>query len=191
MIFPFAALSTPDTIVLVVCLAPGVRGAFKGFTWQFVRTTGLIAAIWVAGWLHEPAGRWLDDRLNFLPSNWNPIAAWLVIVLAAWLIVTFIAYMARGAVRTAELTSTDRVLGFALGAVMGLAFVTIGFVVYGRVATDGQLTQTLEDSESAQLMARFLEVAEPVIPDSVCERWCDTFDAIKAAGQLLPDSPGE
>ncbi|MDJ0975601.1 MAG: CvpA family protein [Planctomycetota bacterium] len=181
-----ASLSTPDTIVLVMCVVLAIRGAFKGFTWQLVRTVGLIGAIWVAGWLHEPVGAWLDERLDVLPSDWNPVAAWLLLVVGAWLIVTFVAYMARGVVRTADLTSTDRVLGFAMGAVMGLAFATIAFIVYGRVADDEQLTKTLEHSVSARFMAQLIDVVEPIIPGDVCERWGETLDAIKQAGELLP-----
>lgn len=183
-----ASLSTPDTIVLVLCVVLAIRGAFKGFTWQLIRTVGLIGAIWVAGWLHEPVGAWLGDRLDVLPANWNPTAAWLLIVIGAWLLVTFVAYMARGVVRTAELTSTDRVLGFAMGAVMGLAFATVAFIVYGRVADEEQLTRTLEDSYSARLMAQLIEVAEPVIPEGVFDRWADTLEAIKQAGEVLPSS---
>ncbi len=187
MPLPTAALSTPDTIVLVICVVLAIRGAFKGFTWQLVRTVGLIGAIWAAGALHEPVGEWLGERIDVLPADWNDVAAWLLLVVGAWLLVTFIAHMARGVIRSADLTSTDRVLGFAMGAVMGLAFATVAFVVYGRVATDEQLTKTLEDSHSAQLMGKLLEIAEPVMPNAVCERWEETFDAIKQAGELMPD----
>lgn len=175
-------MSTPDTIVLVICGILAIRGAFKGFTWQLIRTLGLVGAVWAAGWLHEPVGAWMDERFGFLPTDWNPVAAWLLIVVGAWLLVTFIAHMARGAVRTVDLTGTDRVLGFAMGALMGLVFATIAFVVYGRVANNDQLKSTLEHSQSARWMAGFLEVAEPVIPDAVCKRWSDTFDAIKKVG---------
>ncbi len=50
-----AALSTPDTIVAVVCAVAAVRGAVKGFAWQVVRTIGLVGALWGAGAWHERA----------------------------------------------------------------------------------------------------------------------------------------
>lgn len=186
MPLPLASLTTPDVIVLVVCLVLAVRGAFKGFTWQVIRTAGLIGALWAATWLHEPVGKWLGERVSPLPEGMNEIAGWLLVVVGGWLLVTFVAHMARGVVRTADQTGTDRVLGFAMGALMGLTFTTIGFVVYGRVSPEATLEETLEDSHSARFMAHLIHIAEPALPASVCERFSDALDAIKAAADVLP-----
>ena len=56
-----AALSTPDTIVAIVCAVAAVRGAVKGFAWQVVRTIGLI------GHLNEEQAR----PIGFLMSHYG------------------------------------------------------------------------------------------------------------------------
>ncbi len=185
-----ATIGTADGIVLAVCAVLAIRGAFKGFVWQAVRTVGLIAALWLAGMFHADVGAWMDRKISVLPSVWAPTAGWLGVVAGVWLIVAMLAWMARGAVRTVDLTGTDRALGFGLGAVMGLAFATVGFVVFGRIASEKALTETLTDSQSAQYMARFLDIAEELVPPEICERYCDTFDAIRAAGGL-PTPPAK
>ena len=178
----FSNLGTADGIVLAVCVVLAIRGAFKGFAWQAVRTVGLIAALWLAGMFHADVGAWMEQKISILPSAWASTAGWLAVLIGVWLIVGMLAWMARGAVRTVDLTGTDRALGFGLGAVMGLAFATVGFVVFGRIASEKSLTETLTNSHSAQYMARLLDIAQELVPPEICERYCETFDAIREAG---------
>ncbi len=176
-----AALTTPDTIVLVVCLLLAIRGTFKGFAWQAVRTVGLWAAIVIAGWQNERVGAWLDDNLGFLPSAWKEEAGWLLIVVVVWFLAVFLSHIARGAVRDSPLTSTDRFLGFAMGGVMGVALCTIVFVIWGKWVGEEELRQTLENSMSVRYLAVFVDVVNPVIPDSVHDKVTTMLQAIRAA----------
>ncbi|MHC5012753.1 MAG: CvpA family protein, partial [Planctomycetota bacterium] len=110
-----ATLTTPDTIVLIVCAILAVRGAFKGFAWQSVRTLGLIAAFIGAGLWHRRFGAWLDE-VSFLgedPASW---VAWFAIAVGIFLLATFFAWMAKGAMHKVKLGGIDRLLGFGLGA---------------------------------------------------------------------------
>ncbi|MDJ0521132.1 MAG: CvpA family protein [Planctomycetota bacterium] len=178
-------LTVPDTIVLVVCLIVGIRGAFKGFVWQAIRTAGLIGALWAATRFHEPIGRRLDEWFSFLPTFATPVVAWLLILVGIFLVFAFLAYMARGAMKTANLTGVDRVLGLAMGAVMGLCFCAIAFVIWGFLflKTDSELEKALEGSQSARFMAKIIEVVDPLFPEGVRERFGASLKAIEAAGE--------
>ncbi len=180
---PVAALTTPDMIVLVVCLLLAVRGTFKGFAWQAVRTVGLWAAIVIAGWQNERVGAWLNDNIGFLPSAWKEEAGWFLILVVVWILAVIISYMARGAMRNASLTGTDRCLGFAMGAVMGVALCTIVFVIWGKWVGEDELRQTLESSFSVRYLAVFVDVVNPIIPDAVHERVTTMLQAIRAASE--------
>jgi uncharacterized membrane protein required for colicin V production len=177
-------LTVPDTIVLVVCLIVAVRGAFKGFVWQAVRTVGLIGALWGATRFHEPVGERLDAWFGFLPTFMTPVVAWLLILVGIFAVFAFLAYAARGAVKTANLTGLDRLLGLAMGALMGLCFCAIAFVIWGFLflKTDAQLEEALRGSQSARFMARIIDFVDPLFPDAVRERFGASLEAIEKAG---------
>jgi membrane protein required for colicin V production len=182
-------LTVPDTIVLVVCLIVGIRGAFKGFVWQAIRTAGLIGALWAATHFHERIGERLDEWFSFLPTFATPVVAWLLILVGIFLVFAFLAYMARGAMKSANLTGVDRVLGLGMGAVMGLCFCAIAFVIWGFLflKTDAQLREALEGSKSARFMAKIIDVVDPLFPVAVRERFGASLEAIEAAGQDAED----
>jgi len=177
-------LTVPDSIVLVVCLVVGVRGAFKGFVWQAIRTIGLIGALWAATSFHVLVSERIDAWFSFIPDMALPIVAWLLILVAVMVVFAFLAHIARGAVKTANLTGVDRVLGLAMGALMGLCFCAIAFVIWGQLflRTDAQLREALEGSRSARVMAQIIDVVDPLFPDVVRERFGASLKAIEAAG---------
>lgn len=180
-----ASLTAPDSIVLVVCLIVGIRGAFKGFIWQAIRTIGLLGALWAATSFHGQIGTHLGEWFGFIPDIALPIVSWLLILALVILLFAFLAHVARGAVKTANLTGVDRVLGLGMGAVMGLCFCAIAFVIWGHLflRTDTQLREALEGSMSARLMAKVIGFVDPLFPDVVRERFGASLEAIEAAGE--------
>ena len=176
----FDAISTPDLIVAILCGILAVRGALKGFAWQAVRTIGLIAAVAAAVTFWSPVSAWLVSRLH-LPEKITPVAAWFLIFVGVLLLATFFAWMARGAVRTVQLTFMDRVFGFALGGVMGLVFVTVAFLFLGGVPWVN-LDKAMEGSVSVRAMAELVEFAEPALPEEVRAKWKESIDRLKEMG---------
>jgi uncharacterized membrane protein required for colicin V production len=160
-----AALSTPDVIVLLVCAVVAVRGAWKGFAWQIVRTVGLIAAIAGALLWHRDAGAWLEERVGILSDATAPIVAFVVIGLGILLLATWLAWVARGALRSVKLGGLDRFLGFLAGAVMGLVLATAGFLAWGAFVQEDTLRETLEDTVSGRFMAKVVRLTRPVLPE--------------------------
>lgn len=180
---PFLAVASPggvDIVVGVICLILAIRGAFKGFVWQTVRTLGAIGALWAATLLHEPVGTWLVERLDFIPASWSDFVGWVSVAIGVWLVVSFIAHLARGVIRSADLTGGDRVLGFVLGAVLGIALSTFLFAIYGKATNEEQLRETLRHSVAAEGMARFVRLVRPIAPDFV-ETWSDVLDTIESS----------
>ena len=166
-----AALSTPDTIVAVVCVVAAVRGAVKGFAWQVVRTIGLMGALWGAFAWNEAFGAWIQENVPFVPdmaSNW---VALFVILIGLLLIATWFAWMAKGALRTVKLGGIDRLLGFGAGAAMGLVLVTAGFLFWGSWVRTETLRETFENSITVPYMTKVVEVVEPVLPKHLRDRW--------------------
>ena len=176
-----AALTIPDAIVLAVCLLLAVRGAVRGFAWQAIRTVGLIGALWGATRFYEPVSEWMVARFEFLPDATGPVFAWLAIAVGVIFLFAFLAYMARGLVKTAKLSGFDRVLGLGLGAVMGLVLCAAGFVIWGQLSGEEQLRSTLAGSTSARFMAKTVEVLDPFFPESVRKRFQTSLAAIESA----------
>ena len=170
-----AAITFPDAVVLGVCALVGIRGAIKGFAWQAVRTVGLIG--------YDPFGQWLDRTFSFVPEDAAPALAWILILIGIFLLFSFLAHMARGAVKTVSLTSYDRLFGLVLGIVMGLTLCAIGFVVWGHVVGEDELGETLDGSKSAHYMAHTVDVLDPLFPDSVRERFHKSLKALDAAAE--------
>lgn len=179
-----AEFTVPDTIVGVVCAVLAVRGAMKGFVWQAVRTIGLVGALWGATSWYGPVADWLDRTFAFIPSVAAPLLGWLLILLGIMLVFAYLAYLARGAIRSANLTAPDRLLGLVLGAVMGLVFCAIGFVIWGHlIVGENDLRDTLRGSVSARYMARSIQVVEPLFPDEVRERFGKALGALDQASE--------
>jgi uncharacterized membrane protein required for colicin V production len=181
-----AALTTPDTIVLAACALFAVRGALKGFAWQAVRTVGLVAALWGAGAWHQRFGGWLHEHVGFLPEASTPWVAWFLILAGLLVVATFFAWMAKGAVHKVQLGGPDRLLGFALGAVMGLVLMTAGFLVWGSWVKEETLRGTLEGSVSVRWMARVVDTVEPLLPADIAKRWSPVLHTLHG----VEDDPG-
>ena len=177
------ALSTQDWIVVGVCGVFAVRGAFKGFAWQAVRTVGLVAAILAANLFYERFGGWLDAHLP-IPDAAVGVAAWALIAIGVFFVLGIFAYMARGLVRSVNLTTPDRFLGLLMGAVMGFVLCTVAFSVYASFQEDAETKATFGDSKAARYMAQVVGLAEPLAPEPIRKHWMGVFGAIKDA---VPD----
>jgi len=167
----FGRLTTPDAFVLAGALLFAVRGAFKGFAWQLVRTLALLGALWGAGLLADDAEEWLSRNASFVPEFARPVLAWAGMAVLIFAVVAVFARMARGAVRTANLSGPDRLLGFVFGALMGVALAAIAIVVWGGFQEeDESLAHALEGSRSVRAVVQVVDLV-PLLPRSTRERW--------------------
>lgn len=169
-------LATPDLIVLGIVALFGVRGAFKGFAWQAVRTAGLVGAIFVANLFYPRLESWLADVAGFVPAK--AVIAWLALFVGVFLLVGVFAYMARGMVRSARLGSADRALGLLLGATMGFLLATIGFAVYASWKDDASLRETFAGARSIRWMASAVRAVKPLAPEPIRDHWMQVLSSL-------------
>ena len=178
------ALTTLDLVVLGLCALFALRGAMKGFVWQAVRLVALFGALWGAGawygWLGERLGHWF----SFLPDRSVPFVAWGVLFLGLLLVGSYVAHMARGLIRSAELSGLDRMVGLALGAAMGLGLCTLLLLIGGALANAfGQRTlldDTLRGSVTREAMVKSAEWLEPLFPPGLRDVWSGALGSVEA-----------
>jgi uncharacterized membrane protein required for colicin V production len=169
---PFAAfVSTVDGIVLVVIGLMVLRGLWKGFAWQAVRTVGLVGALWGATAWHEPVGKRLASTFGFVPDAAAPWIAWALLVVGLFLAAAYLAWVARGLVRQLELGGLDRVLGLVSGAVLGLLFATAGFLAWASFVPDDHVRDALQGSVTAPWMSKTVDLLEPILPTDLQRKW--------------------
>lgn len=120
-------MSWADVVIVLVCLASGGFGFWRGFAKEAIALATWLAAIWLAwqsSWLVEPVlGEWAvvpEARI------WVARGIVFVAVLAAG---GLIAWLMRAVVRRSGLSSTDRSLGALFGLVRGVLIV--GLLVIG------------------------------------------------------------
>lgn len=172
-----ATLTTLDIAVLALCGLFALRGALKGFAWQAVRLVALFGALWGAGAWYG----WVADRLrtwvSVLPEKAVPFVAWGVVFLGLLLLGTYLAHMARGLIRSAELSGPDRVAGLVLGAAAGLGLATLLLLVGAAGLNAFGQRQVLDDALKGSLtpayMSKASELLEPLLPEGVRSLWAD------------------
>lgn len=168
---PLLALTTPDGIVLALMGYFALRGFLKGFVWQLLRTGGLLMGFGLAAHYDVAVGSFLAHRFSFVPEAASDLVGWAVIVVGTFLVVTLLATLLREAVREASLSGTDRVLGLALGAVLGLGIAAFGFTLWASMKPESEVKKTLAGSRTIEWMAKLVETVKPLFPDGVRERW--------------------
>jgi uncharacterized membrane protein required for colicin V production len=167
-----AALPLTDLIVGIVCGLAAIRGFLKGFAWQVVKVLGLVAALWGASLWHEAIGDRLAATFSFIPDAAAPLVAWVLLFVALYLVATYVAWLARGAVRRAQMGSLDRVLGLAAGAAWGLLLCAFGFLAAaGLFLDDDEARVALEESITGPWIVRAVRLVEPALPDELRRRW--------------------
>jgi uncharacterized membrane protein required for colicin V production len=168
---PALAVSTVDGVVLALVGLMVLRGLWKGFAWQAVRTVGLVGALWGATAWHEPIGRRLASTFGFLPDAAAPWVAWVTLVVALFLAAAYLAWVARGLVQQLQLGGLDRLLGIASGAALGLLLATAGVLAWASFVPDAHVRDALRGSVTAPWMGKTVDLLEPILPADLRQRW--------------------
>lgn len=174
------AVSTPDTVVYALMGFFALRGAFKGFVWQLLRTAGLYGGLLLATRYGEPVGAFLAERFSFVPATGSDLAGWGVIVVGTFLVVTLVAHLIREWVRSAELSGIDRTMGLVFGALFGLGLAAFGFTLWASTRPRSEVQEALAGSKTTEYMARFIDTVKPLFPDGVRRRWSPVLESLGA-----------
>jgi uncharacterized membrane protein required for colicin V production len=171
-----------DAIVVGLALLLAVRGAFKGFVWQAIRTGAVVGGFFVAGRLGEPAGRLLVAHVG-VPAGSADVAGWALVWMLCFVAGTLAAHAARKAVRAGRLAPTlDGVLGFALGALLGLGIAAFGMVLWASTQDPQDLRDAVGQSKTVEWMALLVRSAKPAFPAAVRARWGSVIDSLEPVG---------
>ena len=175
---PILALSTPDTIVLCLMGFFGLRGAFKGFVWQLLRTAGLYGGLLLAARYDTLVGTFLADRFSFVPRTGSDMVGWGVCVVGCFLVVTLIAHLIRDWLRKTDLSGIDRTMGLVFGALFGLGIAAFGFTLWASTRPRSEVKEALAGSRSTEYMARMVEAVKPLFPEGVRARWSPVLESL-------------
>ena len=180
---PLLAMSTPDTVVLCLMGFFALRGAFKGFVWQLLRTAGLYGGLLLAARYNSVVGTFLADRFSFVPRTGSDMVGWVVCVVGCFLVVTLIAHLIRDWVRKADLSGIDRTMGLVFGALFGLGVATFGFTLWASTRPRSEVNEALAGSRSTEYMARTVEAVRPLFPEDVRSRWRTVFESLDTSAK--------
>jgi membrane protein required for colicin V production len=172
------AVSGPDGVVLGLMGLFALRGAWKGFVWQAVRTGGLVIGLLLGARWDVGVGRFLAARFSFVPDAYSDVAGWILVVVATFLATTIVAHLLRATVADARLSGLDRFLGLALGAALGLGVAAFGFTLWASTQPDKVVRETLGGSLSTTWMARTVTAVRPLFPEGVRERWTPVLESL-------------
>ena len=175
---PLLAVSTPDTVVFALMGFFALRGAFKGFVWQLLRTAGLYGGLLLAARYDVAVGSFLAERFAFVPATGSDLFGWGVIVIGTFLVVTLIAHLIKEWVRGAELSGIDRSMGLVFGAVFGLGLAALGFTLWASTRPRSEVQEALAGSTTTQYMAKFIDTVKPLFPDGVRRRWSPVLESL-------------
>jgi uncharacterized membrane protein required for colicin V production len=175
---PLLAVSTPDTVVYALMGFFALRGAFKGFVWQLLRTGGLFGGLLLAARYDVAVGGFLAQRFSFVPATGSDVVGWGVIVVGTFLVVTLIAHLIREWVRSAELSGIDRTMGLVFGALFGLGIAAFGFTLWASTRPKSEVREALAGSKSTEYMARFIDAVNPLFPEGVRRRWIPVLESL-------------
>jgi uncharacterized membrane protein required for colicin V production len=118
-----------DWVMIVLVLAFAVRGSVRGSVSQFFSLSGLLVGLWVAGWVSQWVGSHWDGAR---PAVVFWLLRWLVALLAGFAVVALFQWWGEAfseTVRKSSFAAVDRVLGFGVGALLGVvvtAFLMLG-----------------------------------------------------------------
>ncbi len=128
-----------DIAIIVVILSFGMFGLFKGATRAIFGIAGLIGGIVLAGYCHESLAFFLSPE----GAIWSSIAAYAIIVVSVLIVSAIISQLITKLVFAAMLGWLDRVIGFLLGAGIGLALCIAFVAVISKVpGTEGFISHS-------------------------------------------------
>ena len=143
-------LTAVDVVFLAVVLIFAVIGAVNGFVNEVFGKAAFVVGVWAAVLFHKQLVPPIERQLGF---HAGAVAiAFAAVFVAAFVVVKLVQLVARSVAHGYLFGGLDRVLGFAFGAVEGLALVALAVVVM-MAQTLFDVTSLLENS----LIARLLE----------------------------------
>ena len=146
-------LAAVDLVFLAAILILAVMGAVHGFVNEAFGKAAIVAGAWAAILFHKQLVSPIEQQLGF--HGISVVLAFVAVFVVVFIVVKLVQLAALSVARTSLFRELDRVLGFALGALEGLALVAVALIVL-NVQTLFDVTALLEGSTFARLLQPLL-----------------------------------
>lgn len=146
-----------DFAVFVLVAAMSVWGGYQGLVRQATTLGAWSVGIVAAVMFHKPVSEWIGGTA---PAN--EIGAAIILLFVTSFVVHLFGGQVRAWIEDAELVGFDRQMGWALGAVKGVAVATL--VVIAGYHLHKPSRGEIAKSFSARHVANIVERVEPLVP---------------------------
>lgn len=160
-------MNTPDIIVLLLILVPGIwQGLKQGFIHQIVTIAALLLGVWVAYRFADSMGTLISQYVT-LPENVVHILAFLLILLLVYIVLAIVGKLLKKIAAATVGGVWDKLLGIAF-AVLKHAFI-IGFVLvaFSTVNSTFHLVskETMDGAVVCNMVQNFTETVFPFLKE--------------------------
>lgn len=122
-------MNLADAVLLGIVVVAGLLGVLRGFVGIVVSTVAWLSAGWCAFQFGRPAALALSADGH--PSALQWLGGYALTFIGVFLAVSVLGWLLRMMVRTADLSSLDRVLGLGVGVLSGALLSTVLVLLLG------------------------------------------------------------
>jgi uncharacterized membrane protein required for colicin V production len=190
-----------DMIALGVILFFFVLGIFKGFTFQVVRIATFLAALAVAKSYAGSSAPEDHSGLSHQLMTWFPnqldnksvavYIAFFLIFIGIFIAGTLIAFLLRALLKRLELRAYDKLLGGALGVVVGVMSIVVVISCLVFVSPESSLLERMGQSHTMRLSAEVIKISTPFFPEALREEMTEIARRIEPLGGGEPGGSPE
>jgi membrane protein required for colicin V production len=175
-----------DIFMLAVIVLTTIFGAWKGMAWQIASLASLVVSSLVAMHFGGPLAPYFSQR-----EPWNRFLAMLVLYVLTSLIIWLGFRVIAGMIDRVHLREFDRQIGAFFGLAKGVLLCLV--ITFFAVTLSEAARQTVLRARSGYYIARFIQRANPVMPEevrSLLGKYIDELDR-KLDPATPPDQPAK
>lgn len=170
-------INITDIVVIVVMLLSALVALALGFTRTILYFAAWGVALYAAFRFYPMATPYAQQ---YLSGQLGEFAAGFVIFLGVLLVAWLIAHLLTRGIRRSFFNPIDRALGFVLGAAIGVAIVSMGYIVTEFLYEQEQ-PEWLQEAKSLPYIQAAAERIKAVLPEDFVARIEATQDELEGA----------
>ncbi|MDY7018865.1 MAG: CvpA family protein [Chloroflexota bacterium] len=148
-----------DIVIVVIGIIFGFLGLWKGAIKAAFSIIGLIGGIALAGHFYQS----FANVLSSSGAPWAKIAAYAIILIAVWVLVNILGWFIARLVHVTPFGWVDRLIGFILGAGIGLLLVSALLAIASKYLPG--MEATIASSTVAKFLMARLPLLLALLPD--------------------------
>lgn len=153
-------MATLDAVLLVLCGASLLLGAWRGLVYELFSLVGWVAAFWMGRLFAAEVGAWLP--MEGMDATVRYAAGFVSVFVGAIFAWGLLSALAKKLVEVAGLRPVDRVLGALFGTLRGLVLTLVVTLVV--VNTSLHLQEWWMQSWSGPVLAGMVQQLVPTLP---------------------------